>query len=377
MQIFVMGLTHTQTTVEFTTCAFTMKVWNLCRMLHDLGHEIIHLGTEGSNPVCTEHVSVTPYDMWKDLYGKPGSGFYKFDVDGKYAPYQQLYVDNARNAIKSRMRSPWESIICVTWGDAQRWAVETPDIPQHVVESGIGYKHTFAKHRVFESYAWMHMLYGVDQRHRGEGWYDVVIPNAFDPSMFTYKEKKDNYFLYLGRLNDDKGIYIARDLASRTGIPLKIVGQGNPDRFLSGSPFVTYHPPVGVEERRELLANAKALICPTIYVEPFGGVAVEAQISGTPVICTDWGGFSETVCHGYTGYRCRNMSQFLWAANNIDRISPAVCRKWAMDNFSLDRIGKMYDEYFHTVADLKYTEGWYYMGRTRTELDWLKKEFPH
>ncbi len=91
-------------------------------------------------------------------------------------------------------------------------------------------------------------------------------------------------------------------------------------------------PPVGVEGRRKLMAEAAAFICPTQYVEPYGNVAIEAQASGTPVICTDWGGFTETVLHGYTGYRCRTMEQFEWAAGNIGRIDPAACRQWVVDN---------------------------------------------
>ena len=376
MKIFVLGLTHTQTTKEFTTCAFTMKVWNLCRMLYDLGHEVIHLGTEGSNPVCTEHVSITPYDMWKDLYGKPGTNFYNFSNTGKYEPFQKLYLENAVREISKRVTKPFESIVCVTWGDAQRTAVETLPQQQIAVESGIGYKHTFAPYRVFESYAWMHMLYGVAGKHDGNGWYDVVIPNAFDPDMFRFQEKKSDYLLYMGRLNDDKGIYIARDIAKRSGMPLKIVGQGDPARFLADSPFVTYHPPAGVEERMELMANAKALLCPTQYVEPFGGVAVEAQMSGTPVICTDWGAFPETVCHGYTGYRCRTMDQFLWAVRNIENVRPSACREWALKNFSLSRVGKMYDEYFKSVMDSKTPESWYRLDQNRNELNWLTKSYP-
>ncbi len=220
------------------------------------------------------------------------------------------------------------------------------------------------------------MLYGQQQRFDGNAWYDAVIPNAFDPEMFDFRpHDKQDFFLFMGRLNADKGVRIAIDVARLAGRPIKIVGQGDPSRFLAENPHASYVPPVGVEGRRKLMAEAAAFVCPTQYVEPFGGVAVEAQLSGTPVICTDWGAFPETVLHGYTGYRCRTMEHFEWAARNIGRLDPAVCRQWALDNFSLDRIAQMYEEYFQSLLNLD-RKGWYEEHPNRDQLDWLRKRFP-
>lgn len=301
MRIFVFGVPHTQTRTEFNTCAFTMKAWNLCRMMHDRGHEVIHLGVGGSNPVCSKNVEVVPESLWRELYGHPGKNQYTIDSGGKYAPLHQMFAENSRKAIMELGGDPYSSIVACTWGGAQQIATFNPDVPQLVVESGIGYRYTFAKYRVFESYAWLHMHWGKDNRFHGDGWYDVVIPNAFDPDMFkpVPPSEKENYFLYLGRLNDDKGIGIAVDITKRLGIPLKIAGQGDPTRFLL--PHVEYLGPLGIEERNKVLAKAKCVVAATRYVEPFCGVNVEAQMCFPYDVRVRANDIHKVYCNSYSG----------------------------------------------------------------------------
>ena len=108
-------------------------------------------------------------------------------------------------------------------------------------------------------------------------------------------------------------------------------------------------------------AGARAVFVPTLYVEPFGTVAINAALCGTPTITTDFGAFTETVLHGVTGYRCRTFEQFVWAARNTHLIEPSDCRKWAEKNYSLERVGQLYDEYFLALNDLRTPDGWYQM----------------
>jgi glycosyltransferase involved in cell wall biosynthesis len=372
MRIFILGIPHTQTTERFTTDAFTMKVWNLCRMMTRLGHQVIHLGTEGSNPECSEHVSVTPKSEFDRLYGHPEQAFYRVDTNGPYAPFHAMYASNARKAILERMGDPRSSIVCIPWGDTQMTAVR--GIDQYIVESGIGYPFLQgAPWRVFESYAWMHFHLGRRDLRSGSQWYEVVIPNAFDRMMFDADRRLGNQLLYLGRLQVVKGVQLAVDIAQDVGMPITICGQGDPTPYLR--PHVRYVPPVGVEGRKQLLAEARALLCPSFFVEPFGGVAVEAQMAGCPVVCTDWGAFTETVLHGTTGYRCRTHEQFCWAVRNIDRIDSADCRKWAVENFSLEAVAPRYEEYFQQVLDLG-NGGWYAPRPARRDLDTRREIFP-
>jgi glycosyltransferase involved in cell wall biosynthesis len=303
------------------------------------------------------------------------------DGSGKpeFKPYHAEYARSLRQELSRRAGPKYETIVCCTWGGAQIEA--TRELAQLVVESSIGYRHTWAKYRVFESYAWMHFHYGKEQKFGGNAWYDAVIPGHLDPADFGCLDAsgrpvaKQDYLMFLGRLNDDKGVAIAVDVAKRVGRPILLVGTGDPARFLKGNPHARHVPAVGREDRRRLLAEAAGLLCPTQYIEPFGNIAIEAAASGTPVISTDWGAFPETVLHGHTGYRCRTMEQFVWAASNLHRIDPATCRQWARDNFSLDRASRMYDEYFRGLLNLNH-RGWYEENPARTELDWLTRRFP-
>lgn len=375
MRIFVLGLPHTVTSPRFCSCAYTMKVWNLCRMMKDRGHEVIHLGNETSHPVADENVAVTSFEHWSQVYGHPGIGFFDFSEDTpERQEFNRTFAGNMRRALEERVGDRHDAIICITWGGPQHAATSSLKPYAFVVESGIGYQFPVADFRVFESYAWLHTLMGRDGLLQGGTWYWSVIPNAFDPEMFEYRAAPDSYFLYLGRLTDDKGVALAVDVARRVGRKLKIAGQGDPEPFLLDAPHVEYLGPVGVEDRKELLAGAAALLCPTYYVEPFGGVAVEAQLSGTPVITTDWGAFTETVIPNVTGFRCRTIDHFEYAARNIDQIDPAACRKWAM-NYSLTSVAVMYEEYFQMLLNLK-REGFYTPHPQRPHMNWLRRSFP-
>ena len=93
-RLHVIGMPHTRTTKEYNACAFTQKALKFCKMMTDRGHTVYHYGVEGSNPVCTEHISVLSNEEFDRVYGHiPKNGPY--DIDN-----QEVYHEFHLNTIK-------------------------------------------------------------------------------------------------------------------------------------------------------------------------------------------------------------------------------------------------------------------------------------
>jgi hypothetical protein len=245
-----------------------------------------------------------------------------------------------------------------------------------VVEPGIGYAGGhWARWKIWESYAIMHANYGMTGvGHCQSDWYNVVIPNYFDLNDFEFcPEEKEDYFLFLGRVYEGKGIHIATQVTEKIGKKLVIAGQKPDDiTFPDNVEFVGY---ADIPTRKKLMSRAKAAFVPSMYVEPFGGVQIEMLLSGTPTITTDWGAFTENNLNGVTGYRCNTFDQFVTAAKNIDKIDPKNCRMWG-ENFSLERIAPMYEEYFQNVLNVYEGNGWYHENTSGRNLDFMSRNYP-
>ena len=369
MRFHVLGLPHTVSSKEFNACAYTQKVVKFCKMMSARGHYIIHYGHEDSDVICNEQVSVITNKDWKIAYGDYDwrKNFFKFDVED-YA-YKTFF----KNAIKEvgKRKQPLDFILPF-WGSGVR-----PICDAHsdmiCVEPGIGYAGGhWARWKIFESYAIYHAYCGMKNvSNCNQDWYEVVIPNYFDLEDFDYSEEKDDYFLFLGRVYDGKGINAAVQMTEKIGAKLIVAGQ-NPDN-MTFPKHVEYVGYADVETRRRLLSRAKGLIIASMYIEPFGGVQVEALLSGTPTITTDWGAFTENNIQGVTGYRCRTFEDFVNAGKNIDKIKPSDCRKFA-EKFSLDNVALMYEKYFQDVLNVYTNKGWYHIENDIIDYDQIESE---
>jgi len=353
--VHLLAVAHTKTAPDppWNCCAYTQKDYKLCKMLNP-NWKVYHYGAEGSTPECSESIDVVKDQTQIEVYGDPEQykeGFFKYDPDDK------VYKEFNKNAIKEiKKRKEPGDLLLISMGNLQAPVFDAVKEDMVPVECGIGYTGIILNgkiHRVFESETWRHFSYGWMARE-GDEYHpenDIVIPNYFDVSEFDFCETKSNYFLYVGRLIENKGLRIAIQICKKLGFQLKVCGQGDPEKFDLNQKFIEYRGAVSPYERNELMMGAKALFTPTKILEPFGGVAVEAMLCGTPVIASAWGAFTETVKHGETGYLCRDSAEFEWAARNIEAIKPQACRDWAEGRFSMENCAKMYSEYFVKIRN--------------------------
>lgn len=347
----VVSLPHTQTTAEYTHCAFTQKVRKFCNMMTDLGHTVILYASEENEARVSELVTVITKEKQREIFGEYDhtKNFFNITWDAHDPAWVEMNSATIR-AMAERIQP--RDFVCLIGGWCQ--GVIADAFPSNMaVEYGIGYTGPFSKYRVFESYSHMHYVHGLQNDNNGS-FYDTVIPNYYDLEEFPYVEHVEDYYLFVGRLNVDKGYGIAQEVCEKLGKKLIVAGQGN----FSG--YGEYVGVVGVKQRGELMSGAKAVFVPSTYLEPFGGVHAEALLCGTPVITTNFGVFPETVVNGVNGYRCDTFQDFLDAVKAIE--SGALKRKSirtaAQKRFSTSVVADQYQKYFDRLYDL-WGDGWY------------------
>ena len=351
MRFHVVAMPHTQVTRAFAVDAFTEKVRRFSTMMHNLGHEVFLYAGEESEAITTEHVTCITEEQRLEAVGVGHYINASYDTNSKH---WQIFNSNAINEIKKRIQP--QDFICLTSGVAHKPIADA--FPEHIsVEYSVGYSGSFSRYRVFESYAWMHCIYGNNRNlkdARGE-FFDDVIPGFLEPEMFPYVEKPDDYFLYIGRVIEQKGIYIAAEVCEKLNKRLVIAGPGKPPHYGE------YVGSVDTITRASLMGNATAVFAPTIYIEPFGYVVIESQMCGTPTITSDWGAFTETNINGLTGYRCRTFEDFIVAASSVHKLDREKIHKHALAIYDVDVIATRYEKYFSRLLSL-WDKGWYQLS---------------
>lgn len=367
--LHVVALPHTTLTEKDSSCAYSMKVLKFVPMMQAHGFRVVLYGPDEIACSPDEHVVITTEaDRLRWGYGGP-NGYdttepFLWDQNQPYWFESSVRtIDAMRERVQSR---DYLCLITSTQGQIADAIAGSQWNNPITVEWGVGYEGVDSRSfHAYESYAWMHHVYGLRRIVNGRA-YDQVIPNFFDASQFSVANKPArDYLLYIGRVIKRKGPDIAAEIAKRIGLPLIVAGPGGwwQDGVLHGVDDVIiegdieYVGAVGFAKRNELMQNAAATIVPTIYIEPFGGVAVEAMLAGSPVVASDWGSFTEIV-QPVAGRRFRTLAQGVDAFYEAKDLDRKKIRKYALSRYSLEAVGPMFKRWFSQL-DTLWGKGFY------------------
>lgn len=211
----------------------------------------------------------------------------------------------------------------------------------------------------------------------------IILPpvhNSVVVDTFPYTPKKQDYFITLGRFHPDKGQAVAVKACIELGYHLKMAGVvgdiGDPkklilelanplSRYRSVADFryysdyvfphlepniIEYVGEVNDVAKMSFMKNARALLFPINWDEPFGMVVLEALACGTPVVAMSRGAMPEIIEHGVNGFLAHSEAEFKHYMTKIDEIDPLACRQSVERKFSSSEMARKYAEHYATIV---------------------------
>lgn len=174
-----------------------------------------------------------------------------------------------------------------------------------------------------------------------------TIYNAIDLGQYPFSAEKEDYLLFLGRMNPEKGAHVAVDVANRLGRRLilvtKMVEPAEKEYFearvkplLDGN--VEIMGEIDQVTKANIFSKAACTLFPIQWPEPFGLVMIESMATGTPVVAMRQGAVPEVIADERTGYIVDTVDEMVEAVAKVETIDPLECRSYVEERFSQDRM---------------------------------------
>ncbi|SFG55293.1 Glycosyltransferase involved in cell wall bisynthesis [Methylobacterium gossipiicola] len=177
-----------------------------------------------------------------------------------------------------------------------------------------------------------------------------IVHHGIARDRYAPRAVPGDHVAFIGRMTDQKRPDVAIRVARAAGLPIRLAGTidvGNPGYFdaavrpLLGDDAV-YVGPVDDAAKGRLLGDARALLFPIDWPEPFGLVMIEAMACGTPVIAWNRGSVPEIVEDGVTGFIVSSEAEALAAIGRLHTLDRATVRRRFEARFTAERMAADY-----------------------------------
>ena len=188
--------------------------------------------------------------------------------------------------------------------------------------------------------------------------WQATVYHGLPDNLCAFHETPSDYLAFLGRISPEKGVDRAIEIARRSSHKIKIAAKIDPvDRQyfhdviepLLRDACCEYIGEIGDAEKSDFLGNARALLFPIDWPEPFGLVMIEAMACGTPVIARPLGSVPEVIEDGISGVFVDTIDDAVRAVERIETLSRRRCRQAFERRFTVRRMAHDYLTVYRSV----------------------------
>ncbi len=181
--------------------------------------------------------------------------------------------------------------------------------------------------------------------------WEATVYHGLPAGDFRFVAEPGDYLAFIGRISPEKQPDHAIQIARQAGMKIKIAAKVDPsdDEYfrkvikpLLSQPGVEFVGEINEDQKNEFLGNARALLFPINWREPFGLVMIEALACGTPVIAYPCGSVSEVIDDGVSGFLVNDPAEGVNAVKRLSDIDRRMCRQVFEERFSARRMARDY-----------------------------------
>lgn len=312
---------------------------NLARGLVELGHKVILIAPDESQDFKGGYVYRTGkaimnlnqglnwMELEKEMYGKYKHILEDVDITNSHDWFGMCYASKREDPALRMCHTHHGGMDMGWWGN--------PPFKLNIISIS----------------KWMEKVY------ESQGCPARYCYNGIDLDLYPYKENHGEGLMFLGRIDPIKAPDVAVGVAYATDRTINVVGGTS---FVQDLNYVERVKQMCVDNSKfigevdhqvkiQYLQDARALLIPSRFGEPFGLVVIEALACGTPVIALNDGALGELITPE-VGFVCNTVDEMKQAVLKLDTISPQDCRKRA-EVFSKERMAENYIKRYKEILD--------------------------